>query len=83
MAFPSSSFDFLLGSISGMNRLAAEGELFKLGTVHFICVSNDNSEGERSFSKGVNIKFGSEKDSKEFCDSFEEWRKDALVPGAS
>lgn len=38
---------------------------------------------QRSFSKGVNIKFGSEKDSKEFCDSFEEWRKDALVPGAS
>ena len=38
---------------------------------------------QRSFSKGVNIKFGSEKDSKEFCDSFEEWRKDALVHGAS
>ncbi|KAH0894149.1 hypothetical protein HID58_056578 [Brassica napus] len=95
MAFPSSSFDFPLGSIFGMNRLAplvkkvgeeriaAEGKLFKLGTVHFICVSNDNSEEERSFSKGVNIKFGSEKDSKEFCDSFEEWRKDALVPGSS
>ena len=38
---------------------------------------------QRSFSKGVNIKFGSEMVSKEFCDSFEEWRKDALVPGAS
>ncbi|KAL0744235.1 hypothetical protein Bca4012_085748 [Brassica carinata] len=58
----------------------ASSQLFKLGTVQFICVSNDNSE-ERSFSRGVNIKFGSEKDSKEFCDSFEEWRKGALVPG--
>lgn len=29
------------------------------------------------------IKFGSEKDSKEFCDSFEEWRNDALVRGSS
>ncbi|CAF2102821.1 unnamed protein product, partial [Brassica napus] len=61
----------------------ASAQLFKLGTVQFICVSDDNSEEERSFSKGVNIKFGSEKDSKEFCDSFEEWRKDALVHGSS
>ncbi|KAF2549496.1 hypothetical protein F2Q70_00023848 [Brassica cretica] len=43
----------------------------------------DFTQMKRSFSKGVNIKFGSEKDSKEFCDSFEEWRKDALVPGSS
>ncbi|KAJ0234125.1 histone-arginine methyltransferase 1.3 [Hirschfeldia incana] len=62
----------------------ASAQLFKLGTVQFICVSNDNNSEEKSFSRGVNIKFGSEKDSKEFCDSFEEWRKDALVvPGSS
>lgn len=36
---------------------------------------------QESLSRGVNIKFGSEKDSKEFCDSFEEWRKDGLVRG--
>ncbi|CAH8356636.1 unnamed protein product [Eruca vesicaria subsp. sativa] len=60
----------------------ASAQLFKLGAIQFICVSDDNSE-ERSFSQGVNIKFGCEKDSKEFCDSFEEWRKDVLVRGSS
>ncbi|CAN6936482.1 unnamed protein product [Brassica oleracea] len=56
----------------------ASAQLFKLGTVQQQFIYNDNSE-EKSFSQGVNIKFGSEKDSKEYCDSFEEWRKYALV----
>ncbi|CAN7052787.1 unnamed protein product [Brassica rapa subsp. trilocularis] len=55
----------------------ASAQLFKFGTVEQF-MYNDNSE-EKSFSQGVNIKFGSDKDSKEYCDSFEEWRKDALV----
>ncbi|XP_056847350.1 probable histone-arginine methyltransferase 1.3 [Raphanus sativus] len=51
----------------------ASAQLFKFGTVQFIC---NNSE-EKAFSQGVNIKFESEKDnSKESC---EEWRKDAPV----
>lgn len=36
---------------------------------------------QKSFSQGINIKFKNEKDSKDFCDSFEEWRKDAVVQG--
>lgn len=35
-----------------------------------------------SFSRGVNINFKNEKDSNDFCYSFEEWRKDAVVQGA-
>lgn len=38
---------------------------------------------QKSFSRGVNINFKNDKDSKDFCDSFEEWRKDALVQGAT
>jgi len=37
---------------------------------------------QKSFSKGVNIKFKNEKDSKDFCESFEEWRNDSVVQGA-
>ncbi|CAA7017116.1 unnamed protein product [Microthlaspi erraticum] len=62
----------------------ASAQLFKLGPVQFICVSDrsDSSE-EKSFSKGVRINFSNEKDSKDFCDSFEEWRKKAVVQGSS
>jgi histone-arginine methyltransferase CARM1 len=38
---------------------------------------------QKSFSKGVNIKFKNEKDSKDFCESFEEWRNDSVVQGSS
>jgi histone-arginine methyltransferase CARM1 len=62
----------------------ASAQLFKLGPVHFICVSDGSSSSEeKSFSKGVNIKFKNEKDSKDFCESFEEWRNDSVVQGSS
>lgn len=38
---------------------------------------------QNSFSRGVVIKFRDEKESKDFCDSFEEWTKDAVTKGAS
>ncbi|CAN8260209.1 unnamed protein product [Cochlearia groenlandica] len=58
--------------------------LFKLGPVQFICVADRSGSSEKTFSQGVNIKFRDEKDSKAFCESFKEWRKeDAVAQGSS
>ncbi|CAF1920705.1 unnamed protein product [Brassica oleracea var. botrytis] len=59
-------------------------QLFKLGPLQFICVSDcSDSVKETSFSRGVVIKFSDEKESKVFSDSFEEWTKDAARKGSS
>ncbi|XP_013616174.1 PREDICTED: probable histone-arginine methyltransferase 1.4 isoform X2 [Brassica oleracea var. oleracea] len=59
-------------------------QLFKLGPLQFICVSeNSDSVKQDSFSRGVVIKFSDEKESKFFSDSFEEWTKDAARKGSS
>ncbi|XP_010524707.1 PREDICTED: probable histone-arginine methyltransferase 1.3 [Tarenaya hassleriana] len=59
-------------------------QLFKLGRMELICISDGSgSSKENSFSRGVIIKFRNEKESKDFFDAFEEWRKDAVVQGLS
>ncbi|KAJ4888099.1 putative histone-arginine methyltransferase 1.4 [Raphanus sativus] len=59
-------------------------QLFKLGPLQFMCVSDrSDSIKEDSFSRGVVIKFREEKESKEFCDSFEEWTTNAAGKGSS
>ncbi|KAL1198933.1 putative histone-arginine methyltransferase 1.4 [Cardamine amara subsp. amara] len=58
-------------------------QLFKLGQLQFLCVSDSSgSAKEISFSRGVVIKFRDDKESKNFCDSFEDWKKgSALLNG--
>ncbi|KAG2305558.1 hypothetical protein Bca52824_034209 [Brassica carinata] len=58
----------------------SSAQLFKLDPLQFICVSDrSDSIKEDSFSRGVVIKFGDEKESKDFSDSFEEWTKNAAA----
>ncbi|CAG7872380.1 unnamed protein product [Brassica rapa] len=52
-------------------------QLFKLGPLQFVCVSDKDN----SLSRGVVIMFRDDKESKDFSDSFGEWTKDAFKKG--
>ncbi|CAE6229807.1 unnamed protein product [Arabidopsis arenosa] len=60
-------------------------QLFKLGQLQFICVADSSGSAmeKSSFCRGVVIKFRDEKESKDFCDSFEECKKDSVKQGSS
>ncbi|CAA0408574.1 putative methyltransferase [Arabidopsis thaliana] len=73
-------------SSDGFSFDLSSTQLFKLGPLLFTCVSDGSSSSAKeksSFSRGVVIKFRDEKDSKEFCDSFEECKKDDAVKQGS
>ncbi|XP_010442359.1 PREDICTED: probable histone-arginine methyltransferase 1.4 [Camelina sativa] len=72
-------------SSDGFTFHLSSTQLFKLGPLQFICVSDSSSSSakEKSFCRGVVIKFRDDKESKEFCDSFEQWTKDAVKQGST
>jgi histone-arginine methyltransferase CARM1 len=73
-------------SSDGFSFDLSSTQLFKLGPLQFTCVSDgsiSSAKEKSSFSRGVVIKFRDEKDSKEFCDSFEECKKDDAVKQGS
>ncbi|XP_048497405.1 probable histone-arginine methyltransferase 1.3 [Beta vulgaris subsp. vulgaris] len=53
-------------------------QLFKVGPVESICISEDSeTDKEESYSKGVTIQFRNEEESKAFHCAFEQWKKEA------
>ncbi|CAL8991445.1 unnamed protein product [Prunus brigantina] len=57
-------------------------QLFKLGPVQSVCISEGSDTGtEKLFSRGVTIHFKKEEESGAFHNAFEQWKKDFIVQG--
>ncbi|KAI5349517.1 hypothetical protein L3X38_002405 [Prunus dulcis] len=57
-------------------------QLFKLGPVQSVCISEGSDTGtEKLFSRGVTIHFKNEEESGAFHNAFEQWKKDFIVQG--
>ncbi|XP_021806230.1 probable histone-arginine methyltransferase 1.4 isoform X1 [Prunus avium] len=57
-------------------------QLFKLGPVQSVCISQGSDTGtEKLFSRGVTIHFKNEEESGAFHNAFEQWKKDFIVQG--
>ncbi|XP_057476954.1 probable histone-arginine methyltransferase 1.3 [Actinidia eriantha] len=58
-------------------------QLFKLSSVESICVREDSDTGkEKSYSKGITVRFREEEESRAFHSAFDQWKKDAVVQGS-
>ncbi|XP_016648040.1 PREDICTED: probable histone-arginine methyltransferase 1.4 [Prunus mume] len=57
-------------------------QLFKLGPVQSVCISEGSDTGtEKLFSRGVTIHFKNEEESGAFHNAFDQWKKDFIVQG--
>ncbi|KAJ4834064.1 putative histone-arginine methyltransferase 1.3 [Turnera subulata] len=62
-----------------------DAQLIKLGPVQSICISDCSSSDtvKEKYSRGVTIQFRNEEESKTFHCSFQQWKKQGIVQGAS
>ncbi|VVA16786.1 PREDICTED: histone-arginine methyltransferase [Prunus dulcis] len=69
-------------SDAGVNVDLQTAQLFKLGPVQSVCISEGSDTGtEKLFSRGVTIHFKNEEESGAFHNAFEQWKKDFIVQG--
>ncbi|PSR92625.1 Histone-arginine methyltransferase [Actinidia chinensis var. chinensis] len=55
-------------------------QLFKLSSVESICVREDSdTDKEKSYSKGIAVRFREEEESRSFHNAFDQWKKDVVV----
>ncbi|PPS19633.1 hypothetical protein GOBAR_AA00929 [Gossypium barbadense] len=65
--------------IDGFNVDIGTSQLFKLGPVQSLCVSEISGAGkEKSYSRAVTIQFRNEDESRDFHSAFEQWQKDVI-----
>ncbi|KAL5537419.1 hypothetical protein UlMin_044663 [Ulmus minor] len=57
-------------------------QLFKLGPVSSICISEGSDTGKENYSRGLMIQFRNEAESKDFHSAFEQLKKDIAVQGS-
>ncbi|KAB2062825.1 hypothetical protein ES319_A10G176800v1 [Gossypium barbadense] len=68
--------------IDGFNVDIGTSQLFKLGPVQSLCVSEISGAGkEKSYSRAVTIQFRNEDESRDFHSAFEQWQKDVIQAG--
>ncbi|XWS39031.1 hypothetical protein CRYUN_Cryun18bG0015400 [Craigia yunnanensis] len=68
--------------IDGFNVDLGTSQLFKLGPVQSLCVSeSSDSNKEKSYSRGVTIQFRNEEESRDFHSTFEQWKKEDIIEG--
>ncbi|XVF62587.1 hypothetical protein PTKIN_Ptkin09bG0020400 [Pterospermum kingtungense] len=65
--------------IDGFSVNPGTSQLFKLGPVQSLCVSNSSDTNkEISYSRGVTIQFRNEEESRNFHSAFEQWQKEVI-----
>ncbi|KAH1046417.1 hypothetical protein J1N35_037201 [Gossypium stocksii] len=65
--------------IDGFNVDIGTSQLFKLGPVQSLCVSESSGAGkEKSYSRAVTIQFRNEDESRDFHSAFEQWQTDVF-----
>ncbi|EOY06511.1 hypothetical protein SCA6_015819 [Theobroma cacao] len=68
--------------IDGFNVDLGTAQLFKLGPVKSLCVSESSETNkERPYSWGVTIEFRNEEESRDFHSAFEQWKEEDVVQG--
>ncbi|XVE82143.1 hypothetical protein DITRI_Ditri15bG0123000 [Diplodiscus trichospermus] len=68
--------------IDGFSVDLGTSQLFKLGPVQSLCVSeSSDASKEKSYSRGVTIQFRNEKESRDFHSAFEQWQKEDVIQG--
>ncbi|KAJ0035341.1 hypothetical protein Pint_24532 [Pistacia integerrima] len=70
-------------SIDGFRVDLRAAQLFKLGPVQSVCISEgSNDKKEKSYSRGITIQFRDEEESSAFHCAFDQWNKE-VVQGAT
>lgn len=69
-------------STDGINLDLETAQLFGLGALESICISEDSDTSrEKSYSRGVTIRFREEGNRRAFHNTFEQWKKEVIVQG--
>ncbi|KAG4182723.1 hypothetical protein ERO13_A09G062500v2 [Gossypium hirsutum] len=64
--------------IDGFNVDLGTSQLFKLGPLQSLCVSESaDTNKEKSYSRGVSIRFRNEEESRDFHSAFEQWQMES------
>ncbi|PPD99859.1 hypothetical protein GOBAR_DD03112 [Gossypium barbadense] len=64
--------------IDGLNVDLGTSQLFKLGPLQSLCVSESaDTNKEKSYSRGVSIQFRNEEESRDFHSAFEQWQMES------
>ncbi|KAL1081639.1 hypothetical protein V6Z11_D09G079400 [Gossypium hirsutum] len=64
--------------IDGLNVDLGTSQLFKLGPLQSLCVSESaDTNKEKSYSQGVSIQFRNEEESRDFHSAFEQWQMES------
>ncbi|CAK9138997.1 unnamed protein product [Ilex paraguariensis] len=85
--FDSGFAELRLGQESGPNDDSnfdlRTAQLFKLGPAHSVCISEGfDTSKEKTYSRGITIRFRTEAESRAFHCAFEQWQKEVVVQGS-